>query len=226
MKADTLQDDIHNYESRKAPTGQAVLPTYGTTGMGLDLTVETWPTLTQSFMSGGQDISVDEPKRPLCTHVDEVRRLPRTFLNQNPVDLLVLGDLNPEQHAAWLERIKRANMPPQFVFEFWPENSLFSDEGPVSKVQVTMWSNAQFESTCRLINLTQVGGVVDRRWLTVVRYRLRKDKHDLKWPDLAGEVSRPMNNCLCPSGIPYAAYRLTTKPVNKRTATRQPHTSQ
>jgi hypothetical protein len=82
MNADILHEDIHNYELRKAPTGQAVLSTYDTAGLGLDLTAEASPTLTQSFMSGGQDISFDAPKRPLCTHVDEVRRLSCTFLKE------------------------------------------------------------------------------------------------------------------------------------------------
>jgi hypothetical protein len=143
----------------------------------------------------------------MCCQVAKVRRLPRSYLQQRPVDLLALGNLGAEQHAAWLERVKYTHSPPRFVFEFWPENSLFSDSGPVSKVQVTKWSNAQSKSTCRLINSTQVGGVVDRRWLVVIRYRSRKNERDLKWPNLGGEVTRPMNNCLRPNGIPYAAYR-------------------
>jgi hypothetical protein len=49
---------------------------------------------------------------------------------------------------------------------------------------------------------------VDRYWLVVVRDR-RTDRKQTTWiwPTIGEEVSRPMNNCLRPMGIPYATYR-------------------
>jgi hypothetical protein len=169
MNADTLQEDIHNYEARQAPLCQSLVRNYGTAGLGLDLAAEAWPNLTHTFISGGLDVFIDTPHHPKCTQVAEVRRLPINFLRKHPVDLLAIGDLDSDQHVAWLDRVTRAKNPPKFIFEFWPENSLFSEAGPVSKVQVTRWGNAQYRSTCRLINSTQAGGVVDRFWLVVVR---------------------------------------------------------
>jgi hypothetical protein len=61
--------------------------------------------------------------------------------------------------------------------------------------------------TCRLINATQVGGVIDLVWLVVVRSKRTTDKQEFKWPNAGPEVSRPMNNCLQPTNIPRAAYK-------------------
>jgi hypothetical protein len=72
MKANTLQDDIHNYESRNAPVGHSLIKNYGSAGLGLDLTAEAWPSLTQAFISGGTDILVDTPNRPSCCQVAEL----------------------------------------------------------------------------------------------------------------------------------------------------------
>jgi hypothetical protein len=181
------------------------------------LTAEAWPTLTQAFASGSRDILHDAPNRPDCPQVPEIRRLPHNFLTKHPVDLIVLGDLTVDQHAAWLDNIRHARRPPRLIFEFWNENNLFSAEGPVTKEQVTRWNDASYQSTCRMINATQVGGVVDRRWLVVVRYRSEDDMHDTKWPELGEKVSRPMNNCLRPSGIPYAAYHKVQDIINDQT---------
>jgi hypothetical protein len=210
--ADTLQSDVHNYESRTAPTETSSIKTYGTAGLGLDLTAEgAWPTLSQIFVAGGKAQLSDTPGRPPCLQVADVHRLPNTSLCKHPVDLLVLGNLDAGGHAAWLKRIQHATTPPRLLFEFWPENALFSEEGPVSKGQVTKWDDAQYHTTCRLINATQVGGVVDRRWLVVIRHRNDWKKQESQWPALGPEVASPMNNCLRPSGIPHAAYRRRTK---------------
>jgi hypothetical protein len=207
MTAALLQDDVHNYESRLAPTGRPELFRYGSAGLGIDLTAEAWPDLEQVFLSGGKGLFRDVPYRPECPQVPDVRRLPNTFLDDQPIDLLAWGDLTVEKHAAWLSRITRAEFKPSLVFEFWQEDQLFSEAGPVSKIQVTKWEEVHYRSTCRLINATQMGGVVDRNWLVVIHDRARSEQQDLSWPKLGPLVSRPMNNCLRPSGIPYSAYR-------------------
>jgi hypothetical protein len=207
MNADTFQCDIHNYKARSAPTGLSDIKCFGTAGLGLDLTAEAWPTLMQTFASGGKDRLLGAPNRPDCLQVDDIRRLSNNFLIQHPVHLLVLGDLNFAQHEAWLDRIKLAQSPPQLLFELWTEDQLFSETGPVAKSQVIKWEEAKYHTTCRLINATQVGGVLDRRWLVVVHYRSEQVEPELRWPNLGLEISRPMNNCLRPSGIPYMAYR-------------------
>jgi hypothetical protein len=206
MMADTLQSDVHHYDSRSAPAGQTVFERYGTAGLGLDLTAEAWPSLEQVFISGGKGLFSDVPCRPECPQVPDVRRLPSVFLDLYPVDLLLLGDLDTIKHSAWLVRITRATKRPRLVIEFWEEDKLFSDEGPVSKLQVTKWQEAGYRSTCRLVNATQTGGVVDRNWLVVIWDEAGSKQQDFSWPSLGEVVSRPMNNCLRPVGVPYSAY--------------------
>jgi hypothetical protein len=63
-----------------------------------------------------------------------------------------------------------------------------------------------------MINALQVGGVVDRTWLVVARHH---DK-DLSWPEWPEKVTRPMQNCLRPTGIPKAAYRPDPKTAQAR----------
>jgi hypothetical protein len=145
----------------------------------LDLTAEAWPNLEQVFLSGGKGLFRDVPYRPECPQVPEVRRLPNTFLDHHPVDLLLLGDLDNDKHSAWLARIVHAQSRPRLVFEFWAEAQLFSEEGPVSKAQVTKWQDAHYRSTCRLINAIQVGGVVDRSWLVVIRDGAPDDQQEV-----------------------------------------------
>jgi hypothetical protein len=90
------------------------------------------------------------------------------------------------------------------IIEFWPEDHILSEVGPVSKKCVTKWEKLGYGSIYSLLNALQVGGVVDRTWLIVVRHTAK----NLSWPEWHGKkVTRPMQNCLKPVGIPKAAYR-------------------
>jgi hypothetical protein len=206
-RADTFRSNMQNYDARDAPAGRTDIQRYGTAGLGLDLTAEAWPSLDQTFNPGSSDPRVDAPNRPACEHVSEVLCLSKTFLRHHPVDLLVLGDLDATRHDVWLDQIIRSQNQPQQVFEFWTEDCLLREEGPVSKVRVTHWTEAGYRTTCRLLNATQVGGVVDLPWLLVVRYKSNDFDKDRTWPHAGEGVCRPMNNCLRPTGIPGAAYR-------------------
>jgi hypothetical protein len=175
--------------------------------MGIDLTAEAWPSLTQVFRSETKDYTHDLPGRPTCPHLREVERLPRPILNEYPVELLVLGDLSPARHQAWRERVAFAGAPPGVVLEFWEEAAILQHDGPMSKQNVTLWKEVEYDSTCVMLNSTQVGGVVDRPWLIVSRYRNPDGKKPWKWPATTEAVSRPMSNCLRPVDIPYSACR-------------------
>jgi hypothetical protein len=132
-----MENDIHNYASRQAPSGVATINRYGTAGLGLDLTAEAWPTLTQVFVSDSKAPTADAPNRPTCQHVPEAQRLSKDFLMKNPVDLLVLGHLSGSSHDEWWDRVKQARIPPALIFEFWNQDLLLSEDGPVSKSVAT-----------------------------------------------------------------------------------------
>jgi hypothetical protein len=95
--------------------------------------------------------------------------LPKDILKQYPVDLLVLGDLDSNRLRTWQDIVAKAELPPIFVIKFWEENMLFREDGPVTKTSVTHWDKLGYATSCRTVNSTQVGGVIDRYWLVVVR---------------------------------------------------------
>jgi hypothetical protein len=163
--------------------------------------------LTQVFLSDAKALAMDAPQRPPCLQVPQVQRLPQDFLALNPADMLVLGDLTEPTHGLWLDRVKQSPAPPSLVIEFWPDHTLISNDGPVSKIWATRWEEANYETTCRLLNATQVGGIIDLDWLVVIQSRRNTVWQELTWPATGHVVNRPMNNCLRPANIPRAAYK-------------------
>jgi hypothetical protein len=175
--------------------------------MGIDLTAKAWPSLIQVFRSEAKDYTHDLPGRRTCPHLREVERLPQPILNEYPVELLVLSNLSPARHQAWRERVAFSDTPPGVVLEFWEEAAILQHDGPMSKRNVSLWKEVEYDSTCVMLNSTQVGGVIDWPWLIVSRYRNPDEKKPWKWPATTEAVSRPMSNCLRPVGIPYSVYR-------------------
>jgi hypothetical protein len=139
-----------------------------------------------------------------------VFRLRHNYLRTHPVDLLVLGNLNRESHDAWMKLIpgQQSSPTPELILEFWdPWHITRNVDGPMSKLMISRWDTLGYESSCTSANSTQVGGVVDRKWLICSR-SLRKSKAGPGWPTLPPEVIRPMANCLRYVGVPGSAYRL------------------
>jgi len=198
-----LTKDVQNYEARSAPSQLVDYSSFGTAGLGIDTAYAAWSTMTQAFYSESLPFSQTCPGHPPAPFVGHMERLGNGFLDQHPVELLLLGDLTPSRHDHWLIRVANAAQPPRMILEFWPDDHLLSEVGPVSKECVTKWEALGYGSTCSLLNALQVGGVVDRTWLIVVRHRVK----NLSWPEWHGKVTRPMQNCLKPVGIPKAAYR-------------------
>jgi hypothetical protein len=206
-RADDLIDDIHHYDFRTAPLNTTWASTYGTSGLGLDLSAEAWPTLTQTFRSELPGIPTETPGRPPCLELAPVERLPQDVLTRHPVDVLVMGQLSETVELEWLTRVGKASPQPRIIFEFWDETAVFKEGGPMSKSVVTRWENIGYSSSCSNVNSTQVGGVVDRFWLIAVRYKRKPQDLELVWPPVTEEIRRPMSNCLRPANVPGRAYR-------------------
>jgi hypothetical protein len=120
--------------------------------------------------------------------------------------MLVLGDLSPHKSRQWLCRVAATSRKPKLLMEFWDPYWIMKNTGPMTKLQVTKWSETGSSSACRTLNGLQVGGVVDRSWLVVVRTN-DDTWGPWVWPDFHDAVIRPMSNCLRPTGIPRAAYK-------------------
>jgi hypothetical protein len=194
---------VINYEARSAPNQSTTYTSFRTAGLGLDTTREAWATLTQVLYSESKPLEQVCPGHPPTPFVGHMDRLGVNSLDMSPVDILLLGDLDTRRDLDWLKRVNCARQAPRLVLEFWNEDALLSEAGPVSKKVVTEWEVAGYGSTCSLLNAIQAGGVVDRMWLIVARH-LSKSLH---WPEWREKVVRPMQNCLRPTGIPRGAYR-------------------
>jgi hypothetical protein len=103
----------------------------------------------------------------------------------------VLGDLTESRERDWLTRVQHGTKP-TLILEFWDENEMFKEAGPVSKRVSILWEEQGFATGCVDINSTQVGGVVDRRWLIVACYQKDDRGSPLEWPLVEQEVRRPM----------------------------------
>jgi hypothetical protein len=133
-RADEFLQDIHHYDSRQAPTSTPWAKTYGTAGLGLglDLTAEAWPNLTQVFRSEATCVPYDTPGRPACRELTTVERTSLDILKLCPVDVLVVGDLTETRERAWLTRVEHGTKP-TLVLEFWDDEQMFKEADPYPK---------------------------------------------------------------------------------------------
>jgi hypothetical protein len=159
--AQHLEQDVLNYDYKPEIVHASWVSTFATAGLGLDLTIEAWPTLTQTFLSDALSVQHNVQGRPACLLLPLVDRLPKKVLSMYPTDMLVLGDLSPPRLTQWRNQIASTNTAPKLVLEFWEPFWIMKDIGPMAKLVVTQWSDLGFESMCPTLNGLQVGGVVD-----------------------------------------------------------------
>ena len=69
---------IDAYETRLDSPAVPLVATYGTYGLGADLTPLVWPKLTQIFTGGDSKVQ-EHFDRPECKIVDHVSRIPRDW---------------------------------------------------------------------------------------------------------------------------------------------------
>jgi hypothetical protein len=117
--ADKLEDDVHAYEHRIDQPTTTLFSTFGSAGLGFDLSSEAWPNLTQAFSSGSDKAFHQCPGQPSCPSLPPVERLPKDCLEHAPADLLVLGDLSPARLVEWRNRIPNGSAAPKLILEFW-----------------------------------------------------------------------------------------------------------
>ena len=199
-------DDIHGYDQRVDVEAVPLVHTYGTYGLGMDLTAAAWPGLLQVF-TGGDSKIYDYVGRPECTVIDDIRRISKGYLIAHPIDMLILGNMDADQERDWFSRLpSRESLAPSLIIEYWEPWHIMTASGPMAKGIVTRWEEKGYASSCITANATCAGGVVDRAWLIVARWK-RSVREGWIWPELPTEVERPMVNCLRPVGVPWAAYR-------------------
>jgi hypothetical protein len=180
---------------QKSEYRRIVFQTYGTSGLGLDLTAKAWPSLTQVFVSSSPITLANCPGRPTCPMLPTVDRLPKETLRYALVE--------PKCLDGWCVRVRNADQKPKLILEFWDPSWVLKETGPMAKRTVTMWSKEGYQTMCRTLNGLQVGGVVDC-WAWLVVARIPADAlTGWVWPHFPELVTRPMSNCLRPTGVPW-----------------------
>jgi hypothetical protein len=207
--------EVVGYSARSLHPMEVTLVSYGSGGLGADLTRVAWPLLDHRFNCDLGAVSKSLPKRPQDGTKEEQGNpchLPSHFLSHNPVDLLLVGQGNIKSPYwfPWIEHC-RSESKPKIVFEFWRPTDALSEEGPVRKFSSTCWQKAGYTSRCKFLCVADLGGTVNQEWLVVAR--LHDESRDWKawcWPDLPPPTHRPMANCLRPCGIPRKVFLTNT----------------
>jgi hypothetical protein len=211
---DNLIEDLPGYATHSLTTTKEEITTFATINMGLDLARAAWPGLKQVFSCSRKDASVFAPGRPTTAKLGPPERVSRQVLSQHPVNLLPVnctGNQPQPEILPWI--FSTRGHKPRLVVEFWPAAAAVHEDGPMHKSTCQQWLILEYQSRCRLLNATQIGGSVDQDVLLVVRV------HDSytggwDWPQTTKCALQPMVNCLRPCEIPQAAHH--NIPTNMR----------
>ena len=116
----------------------------------------------------------------------------------------ILQALKKPQVEEWENLVKfpSPSLRPTMVVESWNPEAPTWSHGPVSKGTITRWKELGYETRCRRIGATQVGGAISQTKLLVLQLGPSVEKR-WEWPDLEGDPStiRPMSNLLTPPGL-------------------------
>ena len=214
-------------EVKTAPTAaEPWVTSLGVIDRGLELMRLAWPSLRHVFSVRRNEVKLPSPmETPTEPKVFQgVHRYSPILLNQQPVDLLVVdrgSQYQPPAHhgrTPW-EVLVAATQPDRksrLVIETWPASAQMWIKGPMSKARTTIWRELGYDTRCKVIRATDVGGAIRQDRLLVARVHLQWT-HLWKWDATEGasEVVRPMSNLLTPPGlVPTNLY--------DRTSTRNP----
>jgi len=135
---------------------------------------------------------------------------PFNLLKKHPVDLFVVERIaasSPHAGAlsstSWEAIVKSTPVPkrPKVILESWVGIASTWARGPLCKINVTRWKNLGYETHCKAINGTDVGGAILQKRLIIARVRLEEFQR-WHWPPIPdGQAARPMSNLLTPAGL-------------------------
>lgn len=169
---------------------------------------DAWPNLRQVFSVQRREDNPGPQKTGTEVFYDQ-RRFPKDFLSKHPVDLLIVDkgthtppvDFSPQ---GWqnLLRDSATTHRPGVVVEVWPSNAQLWTKGPMVKQWIRRWDQWGYQSRCKLVRATSVGGAIRQNRLLVAR--VRNDwVNDWQWDrtEADEDVVRPMSNLLTPPGL-------------------------
>jgi Reverse transcriptase (RNA-dependent DNA polymerase) len=167
--------------------------TYGFLGAGFDLTKQAWPNVRQVFSYHGGGITNGDRAHP--------NRVSRATKLHSVADVWVVDQLPWRELEEWMQ-----NAPiPDTVVWFQPADSLVhsSRRHEMTASRKTMQRNG-FHMSYTSAHGTHVGSAVNQRVLVV--YYWKGEVGGPLFLETRGNIPRPMENLLLPTGIPGNAW--------------------
>ena len=198
------------------------LKTYGTLDGAGELMSEAWPSMQHIFA-----VRRSKEAIPSCrpSNQDPIvkigyPRMPSGLLEEHQVDMLIVDRSSvgtpPRSCLAtpWESSISRTatDALPKVVLESWISVASTWARGPVSKLSMARWTTLGYDTFCKCVSSTSVGGALLQARLLVSRVQSTEAKK-WHWPPLQDEQGeRPMSNLLIPPGlVPKHLYLRDTK---------------
>ena len=183
-----------------------VCQSFGTIDCGLELMTSAWSGLEHRFSIRRNredgELHTSDPHILLGPH-----RVHSRLLALHPVDLLVVdqGHLRKPvscgSPSTWESLVVDAPSAarPLVVIELWSQQGQSWTLGPSTKAPNSRWQALGYQTRCRLLRSTELGGAIHNHRFVVVR--VRRDLADQwRWAseEAAPSVVRPMGNLLTP----------------------------
>ena len=193
---------------------------FGTIGYGVDLPRAVWAKVKQVFSCQDQDLAALLPNRPRAKEVKAASQQKKTFLNKNPVDVLLIDEGNGKLRDSWVEWVQHStegNLPKVVVTcgpTSWLTNSKEADS---RKRRRKIMSRRGYRHQEWYMEGALQGGALDQERIIDLFTRTTSQLPMPKAPADQLLPPRPMRNLLLPCGIPrrdWAPKNVLIQPVS------------
>jgi hypothetical protein len=140
-----------------------------------------------------------------ATDLGKPSRLKKTFLNQHPVDCLVIEGESPTKWISWIIEANDNNKP-EAILNFIDKELLDHDDGPVPKTQRKLLQKLGYDVRYWYLPAWEFGAALDLSTVCIVWYKTDDPMDTMPIPRSSALPIRPMSNLLKPFGIPSKAW--------------------
>jgi hypothetical protein len=142
--------------------------TYGTVGVGVDYGPMIWKEHEHVFLAHSQQTTHALPTTAL--NLGSPQRLKPDFLDQHPVECLLVEGDSATRWIPWVANTKPSNRP-SAILSFLPADALDQDEGPVPKAQRKALNKLGYEVRYWYLKAWDFGAALDLSTVCMVWYR-------------------------------------------------------
>jgi hypothetical protein len=189
--------------------------TYGTVGVGVEYVPAIWKEHEHVFSAQTQRLTHKTPIQAI--NLGRPNRLKSTFLNDHPVDCLLVDGESDTRWVPWISSTQEANRP-QAILSFLDKTSLDDEDGPISKTQRKVLTKLGYDVRYWYLKAWEFGAALKLSTVCMIWYRTEDSTATLPTPRNSALPVRPMSNLLKPFGIPSKAWaRKQPEPLHGQT---------